>query len=236
MTLPIHTRPCADCGVPVQAKHARYCPDHRWRHRVKRGIHPQWTPARDALIRERYDVAVRGRAAELARLLHVPKWKLLRRAAELGLSKPVANRRPWTADEVQKLWAWAGSRTLTYMSRQLRRSMASVALKLKRERMSRRWREGYTMRDLEDCFGVGHRVLERWAERGWLSIRHRGTDSPHDAWYVTDADVLAFIMAHPTDFELRRVDQTWFMDLLLGGGVAARALVVAVADEEEAAA
>ena len=44
-------------------------------------------------------------------------------------------------------------------------------------------------------------------------------DIPPDAWYFTDQDLLHFIRNHPLEFRLDKVDQLWFLDLVLGGGL-----------------
>lgn len=51
-----------------------------------------------------------------------------------------------------------------------------------------------------------------------------GTARERDAWYVSDRAILEFIKSYPLEFELRRVDAWWFMDLILSGGLVRRAL------------
>lgn len=190
-----------------------------------------WTPERDQLLRERYDGKVKGRAAAIAAGFGWPRWVVAKRAAQLGLCYP-ADRREWTATEERFLWQHAGRRHVHWMTARLGRSESSVVLKLKRMKISRAWREGYTVRDLELCFGCDHHGIDRWIRKGWLHGRRRGTrrngrggrgGGPADAWYFTDEDLLHFIRAYPMVFRLDKVDQQWFLDLVLNGSQATAA-------------
>ena len=210
---------------------ARYCPNCRWRHRARK-LKWIWTPERDQILRDRYDGRVKGRAGEVARSLNFPRWAVAKRAAILGLSH-AEHRKDWTPKEERFLWEHAGSRHVYWMAKQLRRTLTSVVLKLKRMRISRRWREGYTLRELELCFGCDHHAIDRWIKDGWLRGRRRGThrtgpggrgNGPADPWVFSDAGLLRFIQAHPLAFRLDKVDQLWFMDLVLNGAVIKRAL------------
>lgn len=217
---------CQDCprmftGGPP----ARWCPHCRWKHRGRVAKKYVWTPERDKILRDRYDGKVHGRAAEIAASLGWPDWVIKKRAAVLGLAYP-ATSRDWTGEEESFLLRNAGVRHVHWMAKQLQRSEASVVLKLKRLRISRRWREGYTLRGLEECFGCDHHAIDRWIRAGWLVGRRRGTrrtgpggrgNGPADAWYFTDEDLLRFIRAHPMEFRLDKADQYWLMDLLLNG-------------------
>jgi hypothetical protein len=232
------TRPCADCESPVTFRTVagRYCAQCRWRHRGKRRLYV-WTPERDQVLRERYYVEGRCQARALARIIGWPDWAITRRAQELGLTRAPIERRAWTPEEEAFLLEHAGSRHVRWMARQLGRGLTATVLKLKRMRISRRWREGYTLRELVACFGVDHKVIRRWIVDGKLDARRRGlsSDETRDGWYVTDAGILRFLQAHPLLFPLSKVDQVWFMDLILGGALMRRALAAAAEGEEETA-
>lgn len=227
---PKTSRPCQDCGRSfLGTAPARYCKDCRWKHRGRRPKKYIWTPERDQLLRERYDSRLKGRAAEIATALGWPAWVVKNRAGRLGLAHPgPKDRRDWTPKEESFLRNHAGSRHVHWMAKRLGRSETSVVLKLKRMQISRRWREGSTLRDLELCFGCDHHAIDRWIRAGWLHGRRRGTrrngnggrgNGPADPWVFTDEHILAFVREHPTAFELRKVDQEWFLDLLLGGSM-----------------
>lgn len=231
---------CADCGRPFTARaYARWGLCCRWKYRGQKRRKFFWTPERDQVLRDRYDSRVRGRAAAIAGSLGFPTWAIKKRAAQVGLTHSRPGR-DWTPAEEAFLLEHAGSRHVNWMSEKLGRTEASVVLKLKRMRISRRWREGYTMRELELCFGVDHHVITRWIREEKLIGRRRGTrrtgqggrpgghhTGPADPWVFHDEDLLRYIKEHPMEFRLDKVDQLWFMDLISAGGLVRRALEAA---------
>lgn len=215
---------CQDCradyhGLPG----GRFCPVCRWRHRGRQTKMYVWTPEKDQLLRDRYDSKVRNRAREIARQLGWPAWVIKKRASSLGLSHPwPADRRDWTPDEERYLEEHAGRRHVNWLSKHLKRSLTSTVLKLKRMGLRRRVSEGYTLCDLQACFGTDHHVIERWVREGKLQVSRRNPDAPEaprHAWQVSDRAVLRFVREHPLAFRLDKVDQVWFMDLVMGGGL-----------------
>lgn len=232
-------RLCGDCGRPfLGGPYAKTGPCCRWKHRGRTAKKYVWTPERDQLLRERYDARTRGAITALAEGIGWPAWVLKKRAATLGLTHAV-DRKEWTEAETAFLWDHAGHRLTHWIAKQLGRSETSVVMKLKHMRISRRFRDGYTVRELELCFGTDHRVIERWVREGKLltpmpgrpsaiddgpRIRRRGTERARDAWLVTDADLLGFIQKHPLAFRLDKVDQVWFLDLITSGGLIRKAL------------
>ncbi len=207
------TRQCKDCnGTFTCGPFAKWCPHCRWKQRAPKHKY-EWTPERDALMRHRYDSRVKGRVVEIAASLKFPKWAVTRRAQHLGLAHTV-DRKEWTAKEETFLIGYSGRRHLEWLARKLDRPVSSVTNKLKRMKISRAWREGYTLRELELCFGCDHHGIERWVREGQLQISRRGTCRQHDAWYVTDRQILDFLFAHPMAFRLDKVDQVWFMDMM----------------------
>ena len=241
--VPKAERRCGDCGRPfIGGPYAKTGPCCRWRHRGRKPKKYVWTLERDQVLRERYDPKTRGAIAALAAAIGWPAWVLKKRAATLGLTRSM-DRRDWTPEEEAFLWEHGGTRTTHWIAKRLGRSETSVVLKFKRLQISRRVKDGYTLRELVLCFGTDHKVIERWVREGKLvsikrgrppanghtpDIRRRGTDRPRDAWAVSDADILRFITTHPMAFRLDKVDQVWFMDLVTSGGRLRKAL----ADEE----
>lgn len=222
---------CADCRQTFSGKYASYCPRCRPKHRRAKAKKYLWTPERDAVLRNRYDSRVKGRAAEIAAALGWPGWVIKKRAQSLGLAAP-AHRRDWTDEEEKFLFDHAGERSDQWIARKLGRSLTSVVMKFKHMKISRRVRSGYTLRELELCFGADHRAIERWVSDGKLRAHRRGTARTHtgDIWSFSDEAVLEFIQSCPMDFRLDRVDQFWFMDLILNSGLVKKALEAARED------
>jgi len=105
------------------------------------------------------------------------------------------------------------------IAKHLHRPESSVVNKLRRLGTSRRVREGYTMRDLEECLGEDHHKISVWIANGWLRDRPQGTNrhggNGNDIHRIREKDVLHFIKNHPQEINLGKVDQVWFLDLVL---------------------
>ena len=77
----------------------------------------------------------------------------------------------------------------------------------------------------------GHTV-EGWIRKGLLKAkRSEVLNGPRFPWVIRERDVLAFIFEHPCEFVLRKVDQTWFLDLMAEH---ARACVAAALEAQHA--
>ena len=62
-------------------------------------------------------------------------------------------------------------------------------------------------------------------ESRYLKAKRRGTARTErqngDIYLIHERDVRCFILEHPMDIDLRRVDQLWFLDLITNGLVCA---------------
>lgn len=129
------------------------------------------------------------------------------------------DRKPWTLAELNLLERLVGRLSAAAIAKRLRRPESSVVNKLKRLETSRRVRKGYTMRDLEQCFGEDHHKISAWVANGWLQDRLQGTrrrdGNRNDIHRIREKDVLDFLRNHPQEINLGKVDQTWFLDLVL---------------------
>ena len=222
---------CQDCSRHFKATTAaaKFCPADRWRHRGQKVKKYDWTAERDEIMRKRYDGKIRNRAAEIAASFGWPAWAIKRRAQALGLCYST-DWQDWTAKEEKFLWDHAGGRTAHWIAKRLGRTETSVVHKFKRLKISRRVKSGYTMRELELCFGIDHHGIERWIKEGKLHARQRKTGRTNkqgDLWAVSDAEILEFITTHPMAFRLDKIDQFWFMDLITNGGLLKKALEAA---------
>jgi len=58
--------------------------------------------------------------------------------------------------------------------------------------------------------------VTRWIKSGHLKARFRGTartaQQNGDSYLIQERDVRRFILEHPTEIDLRKVDQLWFLD------------------------
>lgn len=219
-------RPCVTCSTPAhfsKRSKGRYCADCRSLRRAeataqnKRKYH--WTPDQDDILRAKYNDK-RGTVAALMRSLPYDRAAIVNRAAQLGLGRPRKEPR-WTREELDFLEAHAGAWTNDRMSRHLNRTRIAIRSKLLQLSISSAVREGYTRESLADCFGVSIPMADKWIRCRFITggRRYDKDAGPH---HFTDEDVLKFIREHPTAFRLDKVDQTWFIDLVLGIRIDAR--------------
>ena len=137
---------------------------------------------------------------------------------DLGLTMHM-DRTPWTRAELDVLDDLVGRVSAATIAKRLGRPVSSVVNKCKHMRISRRVRDGYTMRDLELCFGEDHRKIAAWIKNGWLQDRLQGTrrhdGNGRDIHRICEKDILDFLRNHPQEINLGKVDQIWFLDLVL---------------------
>jgi hypothetical protein len=165
----------------------------------------------------------RGRVIrELARQTGFPRWYIKRQARRLGFTLHL-DRQPWTEKELDILERLLGRVSAATIGKRLKRTETSVAMKIKSLGHSRRVSEGYTMRDLEECLGEDHHKIEKWVAKGWLRDHFQGTErhngNGYDIHRMQEKDIMEFIKHHPQEINLGKVDQVWFLDLVLLRGM-----------------
>lgn len=219
---------CRDCSAAIELPTAVLCAECRYAKRRKvcreNRIKYVWTPATDAVLRERYQPQVRGRVAELAKELGFPGWLVRRRAALLGLTRE-AKARAWTPAEVAFITQHASHRTAAWIARHMpggRRTLASVVLKLRRLGISQHVSDGYTARQVGVGFGVDSHCVGRWVRAGLLQGERRAqrqelramSRPQQSPWRISASNLLAFALEHPEAYDFAKVDQEFFLSLV----------------------
>jgi hypothetical protein len=150
---------CVQCGGAIQEgrlptmppTEAKYCTDCRADRRRQATRKYVWRPEYEAYLKAHYYGGLNRRFLVLNRMIRetgLPRWYIKKRAAALGLTLHPDSRK-WTREEEQILENLLGKVSALTIARRLKRTEASVALKIKRLGWSRAVREGYTMRALE---------------------------------------------------------------------------------------
>jgi hypothetical protein len=210
---------CQDCGSSTGKPLAKFCDGCRWKHRGKKPLYPL-TPERRAFIQRHYTVADKGCTLHIAATLQVPKWRVVRWAAEMGLCTPMPKSPDWRAEEIAFLEEHIGARHPNWIAKRLDRSITAVVVKSKRLSISRReCRDWLTASNVALGFGVDASTAVRWIERRWLKAErfgHDHADGRAAAWKVKPSAVRRFVREHPTAFALAKVDQVWFLDMVFG--------------------
>lgn len=209
---------CRQGQLPLLGK---YCLKCRAQRRRQAKVKYFWRPEYDAYLRAHYHGGLNRRFQVLNRMVReisLPRWYIKRQAARLGLTMRI-DRRPWTPDETVLLERLVGRVSSATIAKRLHRPESSVVNQLKRLQISRRVREGYTIRDLELCLGEDHRKIQRWITCGWLRDNLQGTrrhdGNGNDIHRIREKDILAFVKTHPQEINLHKVDGLWFLDLVL---------------------
>ena len=227
-------RLCLDCKqAHVQGRKGRYCCDCGALRREagrRRGVQKRikYPPndAIDRVIRDHYakrltnGYAIRSgpSLSDLAQRLGWPRCQVVKRAAELGLSR--IKERPWSQEEMALLeksaHLVAATIAVKFRRRGFSRTVAAIALKLTRTGL-RGTHDYYSARECASFFGMEPNVVLKWIRLGYLKARTRGTGEKGDHYVINNAMVRKFVANHPTLFDIRRVDQVWFLDMLLEG-------------------
>ena len=184
----------------------------------------------DQIIREIYlnhrNAKTRPGIPLLAKKVGMPHWALKKRARELGLAR--TKELPWSEAELGILarYAWMSDERIRLKLKAAGYSRTVTGIHLKLKRMSFK-HDGsfYSAYSLAQALGIDPHAVTRWIKSGHLKAKNRGTargpQQNGDSYLIQEKDVRRFILEHPTDIDLRKVDQIWFIDLITNGSVRA---------------
>ncbi len=180
----------------------------------------------DQLIRELYlnrpDSKTRPGIRALAKKVAIPHWALKKRARELGLAR--TKELPWSEPELQILarYAWMSDERLSLKLKSVGYTRSATAIRVKLKRMSfKKGGDFYSANSLAQALGIDPHAVTRWINAGQLKATSRGTArgarQNGDIYLIREKDVRRFVLEHPSDIDLRKVDQLWFLDMLTNG-------------------
>lgn len=136
------------------------------------------------------------------------------------------NARRWTPEE-DDLVARNIQHTAGHIGRLLRaagfeRTENGVALRIHKLR-ARLDRTSYTARGFALLMGVDWHTALRWIRQGWLRAERRPDERTPEqgghTFIITPASARRFVREHPGAFDLAKVDQLWFLDLVFEGKI-----------------
>ena len=180
----------------------------------------------DQRIREIYfshpNAKARPGIRHLAEQVGIPHWALKKRARELGLAR--TKEKPWSEPELAILarYAWMSDERirLKLKAAGYARTVTGIHSKLKRMRFKCD-PNFYSGKGLAQALGIDSHVVARWIKSGHLRAQFRGTargeQQGGDIYLIREKDVRGFVLEHPTEIDLRKVDQLWFLDLITNG-------------------
>ena len=186
----------------------------------------RFTDQIDQLIREIYlshpGAKTRPGIRMLAKKVRIPHWALKKRARELGLAR--TKELPWSEPELQILarYAWMSDERIRLKLKTAGYSRTVTGIHLKLRRMKFKHDPSfYSASGLAQALGIDSHAVSRWIRSGHLKAKLRGTRRGEkqngDIYLILEKDVRRFILEHPTEIDLRKVDQLWFLDLVTNG-------------------
>lgn len=189
-----------------------------------------FTAGMDDLIRRVYQQYVgmsrRPVARALAEKLGLPRWRVSRRALELGCSIPRKKEPIWTEPELSILERFS-HRHPSYIQKILKRNgfnRTEVGIVLKRKRMRLiANREGMSACQAAEFFGVDVNWVTRQIAEGGLKAERRETMRTEkqggDIYYIREKHIRKFIIDNPELIDIRKIEKFYFIELLANGGV-----------------
>lgn len=224
---------CRKCGrphggAPKTTKQCEECRRHK-KSKPRSERNPPWTPEEDERIREAYAThnahTIGPRLRELFPTR--PRWSLTRRAQELGAATVRRKEPPWSAEEHAFLmeWAWMSPGRLTAKFREhgYSRTTTAIAIRLNRYQL-RKNIDSYTAQAVARLLNVDFHKVSRWiADRMLRAERRKGTGGNDDRHHITTADVRSFLLAHPEQYELGKLERAgskmWFLEMVTLGRI-----------------
>lgn len=192
------------------------------------------TPEIEARLREIYSYRFGAKERpkdlpgpkEYARQLGFPEFVTTKWAQELGLS--FTKEPPWSEEELELLDE-QGYKTPSVLARIFRehgfkRTPTGIGLMRKR-RMSHKASPYFSMNAVSILFGVDAHVVKRWIEENKIKFELKGTK--RDAKTKQNGDthlihkdwIYEFIVSYPDSFDIKKVDQMWFLHIVTKGEV-----------------
>jgi hypothetical protein len=159
---------------------------HRMRHLremecSQRATPVDWSETAIEILREGYRSGGRKKteAIKTVRRLYagLPGYVVSRFARSQGWldgkqgSRQKDDRRPWTREEEQELFARAGYEPVKVIAQRLKRSEQSVRFRLKGRAISARVTDGWSLRRIQQTLHVSYRRLQRLIGKGSLRVR-----------------------------------------------------------------
>jgi hypothetical protein len=180
------------------------------------------TPQIDKALVAYYASGRRDGLSKIANTYGRSRGWLLRRAAVLGVAKPLA-KKPWEAKEQRILMANKGAKIITIQARLKRagyaRSLTDIGQRIVSHGEARTDQieddriETMTSMQLAAIMGVSHSKTGAWIARGGLRATH-GTIDPR-AWQIKRTDLRAW-MLRSAEWDHRKCNREWLIDILSG--------------------
>lgn len=173
--------------------------------------------ALDGELRRRIEIGPQvGDIKKLAERYNLPAWYVSRRAGQLGLTTPRLKEPEWDDEEIEIVDRY-GEDGAAAVHRQLRiagfnRTPGAVCMAIKRRKIEKLSTGSMSARAVAELMGVDGKTVARWIEHCGLKARR----VEGNAWGVARKELRRWLLDNPDWFDLRKVRQAWFMNLMKG--------------------
>lgn len=227
-------RTCTVCGAEFGGTtYGEFCPAHRAEKR-KSALERHYYLTTTYRPTEQIDNAIRKVFTEkigtLSQVAKQFRWSLnavSRRANALGYSRPKRGA-VWRSEEISVLQNGPHLAVITLVKNLRRRGFmrSECAVKTKMVQLGFRGdSEAMTAAAVAIGFGVYYRTVVRWINLGLLKAKRKKMglakygESGRDPWMIAPDDLRKFVFENPLKFDIRQVDQLWFIDLVSAGRI-----------------
>lgn len=179
----------------------------------------RWTDAEREIVQRDYRHTHKSRQ-EIAARLGVTAEAVAGQISQMGISR--SDRHPWTEADKERLAEMADRYCVRRIGKMMGRSINSITLQMRRQKISRRVRFGwYTKKDACEILGVDHRWLQARIDSGALRARVHDPASPPQqrgsgSWHIAEDDLAAYIRRYPEELQGRNVDMVSLVYILSG--------------------
>ncbi len=190
----------------------------------------KWTEEEREIVRRDYRHTHASRE-EIGRRLGVGPNAVVGQVSSMGIAKR-SDRHPWNPPLPGKEPDWEDAllHDLGHqycprlIAKMMRRSLNSVTVRMKRQGVFRRYRDGwYTKADVCGILGMDHKWVQRRIDSGALRARPHDPESippcasGSSCWHIDESALRKYIINHPDELNGRNVDLIVIVDLLVNG-------------------
>lgn len=150
-------------------------------------------------------------AEEIAQVIGCTFNAVKGQVQNLGVQKNTDYRKEWTHAEEKQLRELVQTHSVRQISHIMHRGIGSLTNKIKRLRLSRRYRTGwYTKQEVCEILGVDHKWVQRRIDRRNLKARFHDGVRPNSKgmrrWHIDAIDLANFIRRHARELNQRNID------------------------------
>jgi hypothetical protein len=190
---------------------------------------PNWVESEIEIIKQEYkgkDPAHRVQKAMRERLGTMRSiFAIQHKAQELNLqcvtrkSFPNAGKN-WTQAEDDFLIEYRQKRSLFWLKKKLKRSMAAINWRCSVLNINCGVRDGwYTLVETAEIFGMQHELLGKLIKENKIRAMRRNGKGEYKDWEIKEEDIYAFITRYPQFLQNRNCDMVQLVNILTKGGI-----------------